>query len=192
MTTLSRHTGAAPAEPGATRLARLKAYLDGLDGRPAIDELLEEMKRAAVTIDDVKRWVRFDDSGYQRNLMWESEHYEALVLCWKPGQRSPIHDHAGSVCGLTVLQGRLTKTLYEEMPCGIVAPTSSASKQYGDYCASQDEQTHLIANYEATEPLVTIHIYAPKLQDIGIFDAQGLKHTDRLARFMGFMGGDGI
>jgi cysteine dioxygenase len=108
------------------------------------------------------------------------------------GQHSPIHDHAGSVCGLTILQGRATETLYELMPCGVMAPVSSSSKLVGEYCASQDDDTHVISNYEAETDLVTMHIYAPKLQEIGIYDHEGVKHEDKLARFVGFMGGAGI
>ena len=175
-----------------SRLSALRAYLDGLTGRPPLDELLEQIEKASLTIEDVQPWIRFSEVGYSRNLLWEGEHYEALVLCWKCGQHSPIHDHAGSICGLTILQGKATETLYEEMPCGVVAPLSSGSKTAGECCSSQDSDTHVISNYEAEEALVTLHIYIPKLGNIGIFDAEGRKSEGRLARFLGFTDGDGI
>ena len=176
----------------ADRLSRLKAYLDGLSDRPVIAELVAELKRAELTIEDVRPWVRFDSSGYQRNLMWEGPMYEALILCWKVGQHSPIHDHAGSICGVHVLQGRATETIYEMMPCGVVAPVRSGSKVVGECCGSVDDDTHMISNYEADTDLVTLHIYAPKLGQIGIFDHEGVKHEEKLVRFEGFVGGAGI
>lgn len=191
MTTLARHSSSASSK-GNPRLARLRAYLDALDGRPPLDELLREMKAADLTVDDLRPWVRFSDEGYSRNLLWEGQHYEALVICWKVGQHSPIHDHAGSICGLTILQGKATETLYEFMPCGVMAPVSSSSKEVGDYCASQDEDTHVISNYEAETDLITLHIYIPKLEEIAIYDPEGHKHTGRLARFFGFIDGGGI
>lgn len=192
MTTIPGRMVKADPSSSAQRLARLKAYLDGLDARPDVGDLVAELERARLTADDVRAWIRFDDSGYQRNLMWEGEHYEALILCWKVGQHSPIHDHAGSVCGVTVLRGRVTETIYEPMPCGVMAPVCSAHKEVGESCASVDDDTHVISNYEAETDLVTLHVYAPKLGKIGIFDHEGLKHEDRLARFEGFMGGAGI
>ena len=95
----------------------------------------------ALTIDDVRPWVRFSDTGYARNLIWEGEHYEALVLCWKVGSTRPSTTTPGSVCGLTILKGRATETLYELMPCGVMAPVSSSTKSVGEYCASQDDDT---------------------------------------------------
>ncbi len=175
-----------------TRLSALRAYLDGLTGRPPLEELLGQIKSAQLTVEDVEPWIRFSDEKYSRNLLWEGEHYEALVLCWKCGQHSPIHDHAGSICGLTILKGKATETVYEDMPCGVVAPLSSSSAAVGDCCASQDTDTHVISNYEAEEALVTLHIYIPKLGNVGIFDSEGHRSEQRLVRFTGFTDGGGI
>src|SRR5690349_18454255 len=60
------------------------------------------MSRLAVTLDDLTSFIRFDPTTYQRNRVARGDHYEALVLCWLPGQRSPIHDHRGSSCAVKV------------------------------------------------------------------------------------------
>jgi len=191
MTTLSS-TPSKGAAPGRERLAGLRAYLDGLQGRPRVEELLAELKKASVTIDDVRSHVRFSDERYSRNLMWEGEHYEALVICWKVKQHSQIHDHAGSVCGLTILQGQATETIYKPTPCGVMKPTISSVNGVGTYCASEDSDTHQVSNYEAETDLVTLHIYAPKLNQVGIYGHDGEKHEDLLSRFTGFIDGGGI
>ena len=57
------------------------------------------------------------------------------MLCWKNGQRSPIHDHTGSSCGVRVLRGTLTETLFELAPNGHVKAVARA-----DFAAGQSDR----------------------------------------------------
>ena len=39
--------------------------------------------------------------------------YNLLILCWGPGQGSPIHDHSNSDCFVKILSGQLKETLFK-------------------------------------------------------------------------------
>ena len=106
-------------------LAPLFEYLDGLQERPPLTELKAQVSRLRLQCEDLAEFIRFSERGYQRNLVRAGGWYNVLVLCWKNGQRSPIHDHAGSVCALRVLRGVLTETLFEFTPNGHVKATLS-------------------------------------------------------------------
>ena len=98
------------APPKIDKLAPLLDYLDALTERAPVTELAARLKALDITLDDVAEFIRFDDAQYQRNLVSEARWYHLLVLCWRSGQRSPIHNHAGSTCGMRILyagQGRL-------------------------------------------------------------------------------------
>ena len=58
--------------------------------------------------------VNFAASGYARNLVCRTPRFDMLVLCWKPGQVTTIHDHAGSLNVTRVFAGELTSRLFEE------------------------------------------------------------------------------
>ena len=45
-----------------------------------------------------------------------NEFVEMLVLCWKPGQRTPIHDHNGSHGAVFIHEGVLWETTFEYDP----------------------------------------------------------------------------
>ncbi len=105
-----------PALPAC--LAPLVDYLNGLDSRASLDrvrQLAQEADRC-VMIDDVREFVEFGDSAYRRNLVTMGPWYEILVICWRSGQRSPIHNHAQSTCGLKVLQGVCSETVFAAFP----------------------------------------------------------------------------
>ena len=47
---------------------------------------------------EIEPYIQFTDDRYARNLVYKTPDFECLVLCWLPGQRSPIHDHGNSIC----------------------------------------------------------------------------------------------
>src|SRR5262249_910839 len=98
-----------PEYPGvrgmSAKLDPLFAYLDGLRDRPSLDTLSARLTELDLSIADLAGWVRFSPRSYQRNLVRAGEWYHVWVMCWRNGQRSPIHDHAHSACCVKVLSG---------------------------------------------------------------------------------------
>jgi DMSO/TMAO reductase YedYZ molybdopterin-dependent catalytic subunit len=145
-------------------LEPLFQYLDGLTERPPLAELRERVARVAITTEDVAQHIRFSDRNYTRNLVREGKCYNLWVMCWKNGQRSPVHDHAASGCALRVLRGTLTETRFAFAPNGAVKAISSCEIGAGAICAAQDSDMHQIANFQAGgADLVTLHVYTPPL-----------------------------
>lgn len=139
-------------------------WMDGLPERPSMDALRERLNALTVAADEWERRAQFCDERYMRNLIHEGEHYHALFLCWKSGQRSPIHDHAQSVCGLKVLTGIATETVFESSPSGLLKACASRDHHAGKVVVSRDSDIHQISNLQADGvDLVTMHIYAPAL-----------------------------
>jgi cysteine dioxygenase len=106
----------------------------------------------------------FSDVAYQRVLIHSAPGYEVLILCWRSGQRSPIHDHAGSACGVCIVDGVATETLFLRSPCGRLVPTRSRTAGSGTLWISRDADVHQMANLEPRgRDLVSLHIYSPPL-----------------------------
>jgi len=157
------------------KLAALLDALDALPERPALAELTTLLKRSAIGCDDVPDLIHFSDQGYAKNTLKATPHYHAWVLCWKNGQRSPIHDHRGSSCAVRVLRGTLTQTFFEFAPNGHVKATSSADFPAGSVIASRDMDLHQVSNLQAgSADLVTLHVYAPPLPRMGTYSLTDL------------------
>lgn len=151
----------------------LTAFLRDLDAlrRPApLDELASRLAQLNISCHDVAKHMLFSERGYTRNLIRGGEWYQALVLCWKNGQRSPIHDHAGSNCGVRVLRGILTETLFEFAANGHVKAVASRDYGPGSVMASRDMDMHQVSNLQAGDAdLVTLHVYSPPLLVMGTY-----------------------
>jgi cysteine dioxygenase len=163
----------------ADSLQPLFRYLDGLRGPAGLADLTAVLEPLRLGCDDLAEFVRFSDQGYTRNLVRAGRWYSVLVLCWKNGQRSPIHDHAGSNCGVRVVSGVLTESLFEFAPNGHVKAAGSRDHPPGSVLASADLDLHQISNLQAGDaPLVTLHVYSPPLQRMGTWTL-----TDRTRGF---------
>jgi cysteine dioxygenase len=151
-------------------LATLFRYLDELPGPASLSALEEVVGSLDVECDELREHIRFSERGYARNLVRAGPCYHLLVLCWKNGQRSPIHDHAGSACCVRVLRGVLTETRFEFAANGHIKAIGSRDLPTGGVCVSQDADMHQVSNLQPPPAdLVTLHIYSPPLISMGTY-----------------------
>lgn len=163
------------------RSAKLIALIKRLDRFAVAIPLrqLERLVRAAkLDIADFEPYALFGDECYRRNLVHASPAYHMLLLCWKPGQRSPIHDHHGSACCVQVLQGRATEVVFDRSDCGLVYPTETRRFSVGQVCGSFDSDMHQMGNLEAKGNLASLHIYSPPLLTMRTFHLGDAVHGE--------------
>lgn len=151
-------------QPCIDKLASLCEFLDALTERATIKALHRQLAALDITFDDVAHFARFSEEMYVRNLIREGPWYHLLALCWRSGQRSPIHNHAGSTCGFKILKGVATETAFKSSPSALLYPARSHDMQVDEFAVTQDREVHQISNLQAAgEDLVTLHIYSPPL-----------------------------
>ncbi len=145
-------------------------YLDRLDDRAELAGLMQELEELEIDCDSLADHLRISERGYARNLVRAGPWYNLLVLCWRNGQRSPIHDHFGSTCGVRVLRGTMTETRFEFAPNGHVKATGSCDYDPGEVVGGQDYHLHQVSNLQAgNADLVTLHVYSPPLVKMGTY-----------------------
>ena len=123
-----------------------------------------------------ERHLSFSDRTYQRKLLCRTPRFDLLILCWRPGQSSTIHDHADSLNATRVYRGVLTSRTFE------VSQRQPIDRCSADRCCLQSEeklgagaiatvdrqQIHQLAN-TSEENLVTLHIYARPLKAMRVY-----------------------
>ncbi len=160
-------------------LRDLLGYLDTL-GQPADLETLQRLLGSLrITRADLGPACSFKDERYQRNLIRQTDWYELVCLCWTSGQRTPIHDHAGSSCAFLVVEGVATETRFEHTPSGLVCPIWTRRHEPGYICASAEADVHQVSN---TQPpgtdLITLHCYCPRLRNFNVYSLDSLTEEE--------------
>jgi cysteine dioxygenase len=182
MTSSANPSLTAAAFPG---LRPLLDYLDDLGGPADLPSLHRRMTELHITRADVADVCIFEDERYQRNMIRRTDWYELVCLCWRSGQRTPIHDHKGSACAFRVVEGTATETRFDRTPSGLICPTWTKHHEPGYVCASAEADIHQVAN---TAPpgtdLITLHCYTPPLRHFNIYrlDTPTAAHPDAVRR----------
>lgn len=169
-------------EPLDFLLADLDRALADSSRGAKVARLLEDYASSGAS--DWRSFALFGANYYSRNLIRRSDLYELIVLCWSPGQRSPIHDHAAQRCWMGVLEGRVQETLYRVTEGGQLAVTEGPRREFGTGGVAyivDDVGWHRI------EPIgpaaaVTLHLYSRPIRECRIYDeAEGVLRTKRMA-----------
>lgn len=135
--------------------------------------VLEAVTKNCVSMAAVEPYTVWKADRYTRSLIYRDDLFQVLVLCWNVGQASPVHDHAGQRCWMSLPQGRLEIANYsfkhgreiEFIDAEIVGKHDS--DVHVDQCCS----VHQIANRCAwCEPAVSLHVYSRPFDSCYIYD----------------------
>ena len=150
----------------SAKLSPLLRYLDGLTSPVDLGVLGEHLQALSITPEDVAQFCHFGENAYKRNPVQSANWYELLVMCWRPGQASQIHDHAGTNCGVKILTGTLTEIRFESAGLSSTGKnraraTGEGTLECGEVCLAADGTIHQIVNASPSEDLITLHLYSP-------------------------------
>jgi cysteine dioxygenase len=154
------------ADESACRLtfAALADVLRSVDSPPSLHELYELLGRTDIGKDELDPYLGFKPGNYSRHRVMINEFVEMLVLCWKPAQRTPIHDHNGSHGAVWVHEGILWETTFDFDAVTGLAYKSHRELRDGGLTGSDVPDIHQLGNPDVSgRDLITIHIYAPPL-----------------------------
>ena len=131
---------------------------------PSLKQLYNWLENARISEDELQPYLGFKDRTYWRHLVCRNGAVEMLVLCWKPGQRTVIHDHNGSWGAVLVQQGVLWETTFNFDEQEGLRYKSVSEHQPGAVTGADVPDIHQLGNPDVSEQnLITIHVYAPPL-----------------------------
>jgi len=156
-----------PGEAEATAAFSFKNLAEALGARtsvPSLSALNALVERTRISPDELKPYLGFKTGNYSRHRVMKNEFVEMLVLCWKPGQRTPIHDHNGAHGAVFVQSGILWETIFEYDAETGLTYKSHRELRAGGLTGSEVPDIHQLGNPDVSgQDLITIHIYAPPL-----------------------------
>lgn len=171
------------ARRGATRLtlASLGERLARLARRPELAEVNEWLRDTEVGHEELRPHVGFKEGTYARHRVSGGEHAELLVLCWRPGQRTPIHDHNGSFGAVKVVRGVMWETLFGMDSARGLLYKSSREWTPGQVTGADTPDIHQLGNPEVSgQDLITLHLYAPPLTSLNVYKVGSLRSVNTL------------
>ena len=151
-------------ESPAFTFDNLVDILAKLERAPTLQEINNWVLDVTVTSDDIRPFLGFKAGNYSRHRVVLSDFAELLVLCWRPGQRTPIHDHNGSFGAVRVCEGIMWETIFTRNNELKLCYKTAREWHQMDVTAADVPDIHQIGNPDVSGvDLVTLHLYAPPL-----------------------------
>ena len=138
------------------------------------EELEEVAGSIAVRTDIWEPLVRVDSERRRFELVYEDEQVDAWVLSWMPGQGTGFHDHYASSVGIACVRGNVREDWLR-----FGAPAVEFLLRPGDTRRGGPGYIHRV-QHALGEPAVTIHVYSPRLDEVGQYrvDAGGVMRRE--------------
>jgi cysteine dioxygenase len=149
----------------------------------SLDDLISALSEGErTTFNDIIRSIKIPSSAfaaycswskdlYTRNCIINTEKFELILLCWEPGQITPIHDHGGEECWVKVVQGEFRETIYKVDAVGKLDTIDSMDSSVGGVTYMIDFMGfHSLENRSNTRSM-SLHLYAKPIRTCNAFDA---------------------
>jgi cysteine dioxygenase len=73
----------------------------------SVDAVTERLADGELDLGSVEPYVTFRDDRYTRQLVHRDELFDVIVLCWRPGQTTPVHNHSGQLGWVRLVRGAI-------------------------------------------------------------------------------------
>jgi cysteine dioxygenase len=145
-------------------LPALVKALESQTSVPSLKQIYDWLESANISTEELQSYIGFKEGNYWRHRVCRNEFVEMLVLCWRPGHRTPIHDHNGSHGGVKVHEGPLWETIFTYDEVKGLEYKSAREYAPGAVTGSDIPDIHQLGNPDVSDrDLITIHVYAPPL-----------------------------
>jgi cysteine dioxygenase len=144
-------------------------------------QVLDEEERANYTtilktmklpIAEFEKHATWSDTCYTRNCIAENEDFELILICWKKGQTTAIHDHGGEECWVYFVEGDFREHVYEETENGKLKIVKTTNAKPGDVTYMIDFMGFHNLENRSNKRSMSLHLYAKPIKNCNVYDSK--------------------
>ncbi len=153
-----------------------------MDCIESVDELVKALKKSnpkdynviakslKIQAADLMEFAYWKEEGYARNCIERTSDFELLLLCWNPGDATPIHCHGEQRCWVYQVSGRLQEVIYKENTQNELNPIANQELKSGDIGYMEDAMGyHTLCNNSDSKSM-SLHLYAKPIDSCTYYD----------------------
>ena len=151
-------------------LRQLVETISSLRANPTFEDLQRWLAEVEIDRAELEPYLKFRERTYFRTRVIKNPHVEMLVLCWRPGHYTSIHDHNGSYSSIRVVEGRMHETLYDFDPERGLCESTHRHWEPGFVTTADIPDIHRIGNAaDSGRDMITLHCYSPPFEVINTY-----------------------
>ena len=150
-----------------TTISTFSDLIDRLNSQtspPTLAELNDWVSSVEILDSDLEPYIGFKEGNYWRHRVFRNAAVEMLVICWRPGQKTPIHDHNGSHGVVRVHKGLMLEKIFTYDEENGLSDGTGRECLAGTITGAEIPDIHQLGNPEISgQDLITVHVYSPPL-----------------------------
>ena len=151
-------------ETSISTFSDLIERLNSATSPPTLAELNDWVSSVEILDRDLEPYLGFKEGNYWRHRVFRNAAVEMLVICWRPGQQTPIHDHNGSHGVVRVHQGLMSETIFKYDEEKGLSYDTGRECPAGTITGAEIPDIHQLGNPQASgQDLITVHVSSPPL-----------------------------
>ena len=153
-----------PPDGSSLTFSELTDLLSSQTSAPTLDQLNDWVSSVDISDAELEPYIGFKEGNYWRHRVFRNQAVEMLVICWRPGQKTPIHDHNGSHGVVRVHQGLMWETIFTYHEEKGLCHDTGRECSVGTITGAEVPDIHQLGNPDDSgQDLITIHVYSPPL-----------------------------
>lgn len=121
-------------------------------------DLKEDLKNYVGT--DWEQYKSFNSEKYTRNIIYNDDDFEIILICWDKFQSSKIHDHPEKGCLLKIMEGQLLEENFNKVNDEFIfLNRKNLVKNEISYKIGHNGLHNIINEHENQS--ISLHIYSP-------------------------------
>jgi len=152
-----------------TSLKQLREALPHCSGQEYV-KIADQME---IPVSDFEPFAFFNEEHYTRNCIDRTDDYELLLLCWEPGQVTPIHGHGGEECWVYDLQGTILEKRQEwNEKAQEIEVIDTTVMSEGQISYMNDHMGFHSLHNTGEDRAMTLHLYMNPIDRCDIYDSE--------------------
>ena len=124
-------------------------------------QMVKIIREANVRPEELEPWADFDhpvEDSYGRKLVYKGGHFEIMVMSWRPGDFSAIHDHGHTQWGAVQIFGPAEHATFRTED-GYISTLNRWQVKAGDIVGVSHSLTHQMGNPTSNTFFLSLHVY---------------------------------
>ena len=135
-----------------------------------ISDYLSLVKSLVLQKENFDDFCYFNKDKYNRNCIVRTDNYELILLCWNPGQKTPIHCHNSQECWMYIVSGEIKEEIFKlnnQKKLSLIKTTMFNSGKFG--FINDDLGLHKISNVSSSQS-ISLHLYVKPIDNCRCFN----------------------
>ncbi|MCB0736744.1 MAG: cysteine dioxygenase family protein [Bacteroidetes bacterium] len=146
------------------------------------------IKRIEIPAEAFANYATWNNERYTRNCLALQSHFELILLCWEPGNKTPLHCHAEQECWVYGVEGEVTEIRYAPNELNRMQQSNFSQLNGGEMTYMHDRMGYHIIENNSTERAMTLHLYMNPIKKCRIFDVETGAFEWKTLRYDSFEG----